>query len=246
MKTKYDFPGTAITVLLADSRQMERQLLAAALERCGFEVLVCENDPAAVLEIAEQRSPQVVVMGDDQESAETRMSSLRTLHLVHPEIPKLFLMDSDDRETAVQAFRCGACGLFSLADSSFQSLCECIQQAFRGEICATARQLNFLLEAVRRTSPFQLVNNMGENLLTAREGQVVALVSDGLSNRDVASELGLSEHTVKKYLFRIFDKLGISSRVELVLYALHNGALARPAWPIPPPAEASRPGVASA
>jgi DNA-binding NarL/FixJ family response regulator len=49
-------------------------------------------------------------------------------------------------------------------------------------------------------------------------------VADGLSNRNVAAELGLSEHTVEKYLFRIFEKLGISNRVELVLYAMHNGA----------------------
>jgi two-component system, NarL family, nitrate/nitrite response regulator NarL len=50
------------------------------------------------------------------------------------------------------------------------------------------------------------------------------LVTNGLSNRNVAGELGLSEHTVKKYMFRIFEKLGISSRVELVLYALHHGS----------------------
>ncbi|HMK22353.1 MAG TPA: LuxR C-terminal-related transcriptional regulator [Terriglobales bacterium] len=51
----------------------------------------------------------------------------------------------------------------------------------------------------------------------------MALVAEGLSNRDIARELGLSEHTVKKYLFRIFDKLGISTRVELVLYAVNHG-----------------------
>jgi DNA-binding NarL/FixJ family response regulator len=68
------------------------------------------------------------------------------------------------------------------------------------------------------------VSATGEILLTSREEQVVALVTDGLSNRNVASELGLSEHTVKKYMFRIFEKLGISSRVELVLYAFHHGS----------------------
>jgi DNA-binding CsgD family transcriptional regulator len=51
----------------------------------------------------------------------------------------------------------------------------------------------------------------------------VALVADGLSNREVAGELGLSEHTIKKYLLHIFDKLGISTRVELVLYAVSHG-----------------------
>ena len=59
------------------------------------------------------------------------------------------------------------------------------------------------------------MNASGLKLLTPREEQVVALVANGLSNREIAQELGLSEHTVKKYLFRIFDKLGISSRVEI-------------------------------
>ena len=67
------------------------------------------------------------------------------------------------------------------------------------------------------------VDSTGRSLLTPREEQVVALVADGLTNRGVACELGLSEHTIKKYLLRIFDKVGISSRVELVLYALSHG-----------------------
>ena len=51
----------------------------------------------------------------------------------------------------------------------------------------------------------------------------MALVAEGYANREIAAELGLSEHTVKKYMFRIFDKLGISTRVELVLYAVSHG-----------------------
>ena len=72
------------------------------------------------------------------------------------------------------------------------------------------------------------INAKGDPVLTPREEQVVALVAEGLSNRDVAGELKLSEHTVKKYLFRIFNKLGISTRVELVLYAVNHGQ-SRPA-----------------
>jgi len=55
-------------------------------------------------------------------------------------------------------------------------------------------------------------------------------VAEGLSNREVAQELGLSEHTIKKYLFRIFDKLGISTRVELVLYAVSQGSYRQAEW----------------
>jgi DNA-binding NarL/FixJ family response regulator len=55
-------------------------------------------------------------------------------------------------------------------------------------------------------------------------------VADGLSNREVAEELDLSVHTIKKYLFRIFDKLGISSRVELVIYAVSQGGPRQAEW----------------
>ena len=139
-------------------------------------------------------------------------------------------METDSRELAVQAFRAGARGLFCLADSSLRLLCECIQRVHRGEIFATTEQLNYLLDSVCQGPLLRVVNTNGGYLLTSREEQVVALVSDGLSNRSVASELGLSEHTVKKYLFRIFEKLGISSRVELVLYAFHHGSSVSMTW----------------
>jgi DNA-binding NarL/FixJ family response regulator len=71
----------------------------------------------------------------------------------------------------------------------------------------------------------RVLDPRGNDLLTPRMAQVVALVAEGLCNREIAKELNLSEHTIKKYLYRIFDKLGISTRVELALYAVNNGAL---------------------
>ena len=67
-----------------------------------------------------------------------------------------------------------------------------------------------------------MVNPRGQTLPTKREDDVVNLVVDGLSNRETAQKLGLTEHTVSNYLFRIYEKLGISTRVELVLYALRQ------------------------
>jgi DNA-binding NarL/FixJ family response regulator len=76
----------------------------------------------------------------------------------------------------------------------------------------------------------RVLNSRGAPLLTPREEQVVALVAEGLANRQIARELNLSEHTIKKYLFRIFEKLGISTRVELVLYAVNNGDPRHAEW----------------
>ena len=90
--------------------------------------------------------------------------------------------------------------------------------------------MTFLLDLISEVPSLRVLNSVGHQLLTPREGQVVALVAEGLSNRDTARELNLSEHTIKKYLFRIFDKLGISSRVELVLYAVNHGAPLQAEW----------------
>jgi DNA-binding NarL/FixJ family response regulator len=121
-------------------------------------------------------------------------------------------------------------GLFCFSDYPFRLLCKCIQSVHQGQVWANSEQLQYLVEIVTQVPSLLMVNASGVKLLTHREEQVVALVADGLSNREVAHELGLSEHTVKKYLFHIFDKLGISSRVELVLYAVSHGGARQAEW----------------
>jgi DNA-binding NarL/FixJ family response regulator len=222
---------SSISVLLADSKPMESQLLAGALRSHGFQVFCCDAHLAPVLELADHAVMDVAVLSCDLlHSGESDMTVLRTLHLSYPQIPKIVLMAAEGRELAVQSFRLGARGLFCLANSSFQRLCECIQQVHCGEIWATTQQLNYLLDSVCQVPSLRVMSANGEKLLTSREEQVVALVADGLSNRNVATELGLSEHTVKKYLFRIFEKLGISNRVELVLYAVNHGSMQQSEW----------------
>jgi DNA-binding NarL/FixJ family response regulator len=86
------------------------------------------------------------------------------------------------------------------------------------------------MQLVSEAPSLRVLNATGSSLLTPREEQVVALVAEGLGNRQIARELNLSEHTVKKYLFRIFEKLGISTRVELVLYVVNNGDRRQAEW----------------
>jgi len=214
-----------ISILLADSKQLESQLLAGSLRDRGFQVFSCRSEIPPILEFLESKDADIVVISCAAPySAAPDVAMVRTLHLMHPHIPKICLMDIENRQVAVQAFRSGARGLFCLGNSSFQLFCECIERVHHGEIFATNQQLSYLLDSVCQSPCLRVVSATGQILLTSREEQVVALVTDGLSNRNVANELGLSEHTVKKYLFRIFEKLGISSRVELVLYAFHHGS----------------------
>lgn len=102
---------------------------------------------------------------------------------------------------------------------NFKALRRCVEQIHAGQIWANSSELGEVVEAFRQLAPMRIVNADGLRLLTKREEDVVRLVAEGLQNREIASKLKLSDNTVKNYLFHIFDKLGISSRVELVLYA---------------------------
>jgi len=102
----------------------------------------------------------------------------------------------------------GARGLFCFAMSPFRALCRCIQVVHRGQIWATAQQINYLIDLVTQVPSLCVVNANGNTLVTPREEQVVALGAEGLSNREIAQELGLSEHTVKKYLIPHLQQAG--------------------------------------
>jgi DNA-binding NarL/FixJ family response regulator len=79
--------------------------------------------------------------------------------------------------------------------------------------------MNYILEALASPQSLHLIDGQGKRVLTQRESEVAHLVTEGLTNREIALELQLSEHTVKNNIFRIFDKTGVSNRVALLLYA---------------------------
>lgn len=214
-----------IAVLVADSNRMQAQLLTSALRRHSeFRVAHCSLDSTSILQAASSRAPGVVLLSlNAAANVEETVAILHRFHRSHPHIPKVLLVESVDRELVVSAFRAGVRGIFSLADSNLRLLCKCISRVASGQVWANTEQLNYILELVSEVPSLRVLNAQGSNLLTPREEQVVALVAEGLGNRQIAVELNLSEHTIKKYLFRIFEKLGVSTRVELVLYAVNNG-----------------------
>ncbi len=222
----------AIGVLIADSNRMQAQLLTSALRRhAEFHITTCPMDTLSILQAINLKLPRIAVLSLDApgNAAET-VTTLRRFHLAHPEIPKVLLVDTCDRELVVSAFRSGARGIFPITEANLRLLCKCLLRVAAGQIWANAEQLNYVMDLISEVPSLRLLNSRGNILLSPREEQVVALVAEGLGNREIARELNLSEHTIKKYLYRVFEKLGISSRVELVLYAVNNGDPRNAEW----------------
>lgn len=217
--------SAAIAVLVAHSSRMQSQLLTSALRRGSeFRIATCLMNQQALLYAVTSNIPKVILWSPNAAlSLSESMTALRQFHFSHPDILKVLLVESSDRELVVSAFRSGVRGIFCLPEANLRLLRKCIEQVAKGQIWANTEQMNYLLDLVSEVPSLRVFNSEGDQLLTPREEQVVALVAEGMVNREVARELHLSEHTIKKYLFRIFDKLGISTRVELVLYAVNHG-----------------------
>jgi len=208
-----------IKVLAAESTRMNSQLLAESLAQdCHLDVMGIEPKQASILAAVAQRQPHVVLISSSLEDSGTQGFDLaRQISATSPGTRIILLMDNSHPTSVVQAFRCGAHGIFSRTESS-KSLAKCIHSVHQGQVWANSAELRYVIEALRTSEPMRLLDSGGEAILSKREQDVVRCVAEGLSNREIASCLGLTEHTVKNYLFRIFDKLGVSSRVEVVLY----------------------------
>jgi DNA-binding NarL/FixJ family response regulator len=199
---------------------MNSQLLAEVLiQDQSFRIIESEPTEAAILSAASTESPDVVLLSSVlQDSPTLGFQVARQLRAAHPQIRTILLLDVSERESVVEAFRAGARGVFPRTES-LNNLGRCIRSTHAGQVWANSVELGYLLDALSEAMPVRWGDSASFPLLSKREQDVVRSVADGLSNREIARRLNLTEHTVKNYLFRIFDKLGVSSRVEVVLYA---------------------------
>ena len=215
---------TQTTVLISDSTRMHCDLLHKAFysARQRFQVVASATNVAEVLTLLQQIRPQVALISSDlQEGPHSGIRILPEIRKTHPETKILVVMASPTKDLIIDAFRSGAVGVFS-RNGPFTQLCKAIEVISQGQIWANAEELHYVLSAFVRSPRPPKLDSAVESRLTVREAAVVRLAIEGLANREIAKQLTLTEHTVKNYLFRVFDKLGVSNRVELVLSCLHQ------------------------
>jgi len=214
--------GGTVKVFIADGSQLSCQLIAAAVRRGRYRTRVVgyATDAAGIRKGLEKNEADVAVIG-----ARLEEEALAGVNIT-PEIVALrckprviIILDSNRPAMVVEAFRAGASGIFS-RDQSSELLCKCIHAVHKGQVWASSEELHFVIDALGPAPTAKSICLRGTGLLTKREEGVVHLVAEGMTNRGISQELKLSEHTVRNYLFRIFNKVGTSNRLELALYAI--------------------------
>ena len=227
-------PRKPVRVFVADSSSMGCQLMVRALQqsRRSIRVVGSATESGEILKgLGENPSDVAIISADLRDGPTTGFRVVREVRVSYPHIRVIVLLDSPERTMVIEGFRAGADGVFS-RDEPFEMLCKCIHAVSRGQIWARSEQLRFVIEAVAKSEPQPITSAKGTKLLTKREDGLAQLVAEGLTNRDISRQLNLTEHTVRNYLFRIFNKLGTSNRLELALYVLkQKGADQGPDFP---------------
>lgn len=210
-------------ILLADDHTIVRAGLRLLLERePGFVVTGEAEDGRRAVELAESTKPDVVVM----EAALPRLNGIEAARQIiarQPGLRVLFLSAHADESHVLRALKAGACG-YLLKDSSESDLIRAIRMVSEGK--------SFFSPAVSRTLLEDYVHQLkqrGEEdsyeLLTNREREILQLLAEGQSNKDVANLLHLSLFTVETHRAHILDKLGLHGVPDLILYAVRKGII---------------------
>jgi DNA-binding NarL/FixJ family response regulator len=212
----------AVKVFIADGSQLSCQLIAAAVRRGRYRTRVVgyATDAAGIRKGLEENHADVAVIGARLENEDQAgFHVTREIVASHSKPNVIVILDSNKPAMVVEAFRAGASGIFS-RDQSSDLLCKCIHAVHKGQVWASSKELRFVIDALGPALQTKSISLRGTGVLTKREEGVVHLVAEGMTNRDISQELKLSEHTVRNYLFRIFNKVGTSNRLELALYAI--------------------------
>ena len=214
-----------VRIVIADDHALVRDGLRKLLELQPEFVVVGEaSDGLDAVRQAKALKPDVLLL----DLAMPRMNGLEVLKElagVAPEVKTVLVTASIEREETVRAITLGARGVV-LKESAAQLLFSCIRAVMNGEFWVGHQGVGDLVQHVRRGAGVPADEPRPASRLTPRELQVVGAIVEGSSNKDIGRTFGVTEQTVKNHLSSIFDKLGVSNRLELALYAVHHRLLA--------------------
>jgi DNA-binding NarL/FixJ family response regulator len=221
-------PKSKIRIVVADDHPIFRDGLCKllALEE-DFEVVAQASDGRMVLDVLQQHEPDVLLL-DLKMPGLDGLATLQRLQASKNRTRVIVLTASDDKNEFVQAMKLGTSGIV-LKQTATELLIKSIRKVHAGEIwldshttAAVIRQFVAAEEPPVQVPSAPVGRERERSPLSQREREIVALVAQGFKNKEMAEKMFISEQTVKNHLHNIFDKLGVSDRLELALYAIHN------------------------
>ncbi|MFI6822752.1 response regulator [Micromonospora sp. NPDC050187] len=210
-------------VVVVDDQTLIRQGIRGLLDVAGIEVVGEADDGAAALDVIAHARPDVVLL-DLRMPHRDGIWALRQLREHGVDVPVLVLTTFDDDTLVLDALRAGARG-YLLKDVTLEQLTRAVETLAAGGTLVAASITDRLLRAIRSAPSPVGVDPTRPQPLTEREVEVLRLVAEGYTNREIAGVLFLAEGTVKNHVSAILLKLGARDRTNAVLRALHEGVL---------------------
>lgn len=217
-----------IRILLIDSQALFRAGLRLLMEReAGLEVMAEAGTRAEALAAAASAQPDIILIGLDEGNEEI-LDLIPELREAATRARLLVLSGTDDGELLQHSVLLGATGIVSKNDP-VEVLVQAINKVRGGEVWLDGAIIASVLDEIPRVRGSRLSEANGKiNSLTEREREVVALIGEGIKNRQIADRLFISEATVRHHLTSIFAKLGVSDRFELTIFAYRHGLATPP------------------
>ncbi len=215
----------AIRVLVCDDHALFRRGLTMVLaEEPGMEVVGEAEDGDAAVAAAEQLAPDVVLM-DVRMPKRSGIEATRAIAQSVPSARIVMLTVSDEEEDLYEAVKAGAAG-YLLKEISIEEVADAIRSVVTGQSLITPSMASKLLaEFSNLSKKAEARTAVPAPRLTERELEVLRLVAQGMSNKEIAAELYISENTVKNHVRNILEKLHLHSRMEAVVYAVREKIL---------------------
>lgn len=216
-------PGL-IKIVIADDHPIFRDGLRKLLSlEDDFEVVGEARDGNEVLELMREKEPDVLLL-DLRMPGLDGLSVLQSLKSSGCRSRIVILTASEDKNEFVQAMKLGCSGIV-LKQTATELLYKSIRKVYAGEIWLDSHTTAAVMRQFASPGRAGGAERKGRERspLSQREREIVALVAQGFKNKEIAEKIFISEQTVKNHLHNIFDKLGVSDRLELALYAIHKG-----------------------
>lgn len=211
-------PGT-IRIILADSQAIYRVGIRKIFALEDDLRVVAQADSLENLRAAIERYPTDVVLLEGALLVGTS-NAIPDLLRIAPDVKLIVQAVSNDENHTVELYRRGVRGIISRSISP-DLLVRCVRRIAAGETWIDNQSVNWVIEAYRAQAA-ALVNPKSQPRLSPKEIAIITCITQGKRNKEIAFQLGTTEQVIKNYLRKIYDKLGVSDRLELALYCLHN------------------------